>query len=56
MSEEGELAIDKEYHKKMYELNKLVSPNEVIIGCFVTSTEITREVELFYHYYLSRES
>lgn len=51
-----EIGIDKDYHKKMLELNQKVYPKEVVVGFFITQTDLNFDVTALNSFYLSKES
>eukprot|EP01016_Furgasonia_blochmanni_P016679 TRINITY_DN1972_c0_g1_i7.p1 TRINITY_DN1972_c0_g1~~TRINITY_DN1972_c0_g1_i7.p1 ORF type:complete len:301 (+),score=109.71 TRINITY_DN1972_c0_g1_i7:73-903(+) len=51
-----DIALDKEYHRKMFEMNQKVYGKEVIVGWFITSAELTNDASLIHEYYSSKDS
>lgn len=50
------LGIDKDYHKKMLELNQKIYPKEVVVGFFFTQRELNHEIAALNSYYFSKDS
>ncbi len=53
--EEGQVQVDMEYHRNMYELCQKVRPDEVIVGWYATSPELNTYSALIQDFY-SRET
>ncbi|CBQ67576.1 related to translation initiation factor 3 (47 kDa subunit) [Sporisorium reilianum SRZ2] len=53
--EEGQVQVDMEYHRSMYELCQKVRPDEVIVGWYATSPELNTYSALIQDFY-SRET
>mmetsp|Transcript_34934 Transcript_34934/g.31477 ORF Transcript_34934/g.31477 Transcript_34934/m.31477 type:complete len:240 (+) Transcript_34934:34-753(+) len=52
----GEYYLDKDYHRKMYDLNRKVNPGETLVGWFSDLPEMDIEVAMFHQYFASKES
>jgi translation initiation factor 3 subunit F len=52
----NELIIDKEYHKRMFELNQKVYPKETIVGWFSDLPELNFEAAVIHQFYTSKDS
>ncbi|PWN50173.1 eukaryotic translation initiation factor 3 subunit F [Violaceomyces palustris] len=53
--EQGQVQVDMEYHRNMYELAQKVRPDEVIVGWYATSPELNTYSALIQDFY-SRET
>lgn len=52
----AEYIVDKEYNKKMYEMNHKIYPNEVVVGWFANFPDLTYDIAPIYHFYSSKDS
>jgi len=51
-----EYVVDKDYNKKMFELNHKIYPNEVVVGFFCNFPEMSYDLLPIYNFYSSKES
>jgi len=51
-----EYIVDKEYNRKMFEMNHKIYPNEVVVGWFSNFPELTYDIAPIYQFYSSKES
>jgi len=51
-----EFVVDREYNKKMYDLNQKIYPNEVVVGFFCNFPEMNYDLLPIYGFYSSKES
>lgn len=52
----NELIIDRDYHRKMFELNQKIYPKETIIGWFSNLPELNFDAAIIHQFYASKES
>lgn len=52
----NELIIDKDFHKRMFELNQKIYPKETIIGWFSDLPELNFDAAVIHQFYTSKDS